>query len=106
MQPNLESALECLSREINEELPGTVLDKESIQHYKIFRGISPHKGDLIENDVYFAKIKGTKLGYPGKEISEARWIKNLETYNLSDVTFKVINSLITKGYVNYEILKS
>jgi len=92
-----ESDIDCLEREIFEELSGTKL--ENITYYKDFFGLSPHFGDIIKVKVYFAKIKGD-LYKPSLEISASEWTKDLNKYNLSDVTSKIIESLKTDKYLN------
>tara|TARA_Y100000310_G_C19972515_1_gene486105 strand:- start:9 stop:386 length:378 start_codon:yes stop_codon:yes gene_type:complete len=85
-----ESAIQCLHREAAEELSGTRL--ESLMYYKKFTGIAPHQGDEISIETYFAKIKGF-LNPPSNEILEVAWTPNPESYNLSDVTEKIIYEL-------------
>ena len=91
-----ESDIECLCREIKEELSGTEL--ENIRYYKEFEGITPHRGDVLRAKVYFADIKGN-LYRPSAEIEEHSWAKDPLSYSLSDITFKIINSLIEEGYL-------
>ena len=92
-----ETDYDCLFREINEELG---LSKEQISitnYYKNFIGKTPHKGDLLENIVYFGILKG-KIK-PANEISEAKYVKDFEYYNLSDITQKVVDSLREDKYL-------
>ena len=92
-----ETDYDCLFREINEELG---LSKEQISitnYYKNFIGRTPHKGDLLENIVYFGILKG-KIK-PANEISEAKYVKDFEYYNLSDITQKVVDSLREDKYL-------
>ena len=93
-----ESDLECLCREIREELSGTEIDNPHF--YGEFVGKTPHKGDYLAASVYFAKIRG-ELGKPSGEISEAQWIQysGLKNYNISDITLKIIQSLNEGGYL-------
>ena len=51
-----EGDLECLSREIDEELSGTKIRNEVF--YGEFEGRTPHRGDILKNRVYFADIDG------------------------------------------------
>lgn len=88
-QPN-EPDLECLCREVKEELSGTQLD--NIQYYGEFEGITPHKKDILKTRVYLADIKG-KIYKPNMEIEEYKWIKDANKYNLSDITSKIVDSL-------------
>ncbi len=85
-----ESDTQCLIREITtEELPRTKLS--NLKFYKTFKGKSPHRGDIIKVKVYFGHIEGTLD--PSWEINNARWIKNPNSYKLSDITQKIIDSL-------------
>lgn len=91
-----ESDLECLSREFNEELSGTEI--ENIKYYNDFIGKTPHKGDILRVEVYFADVKG-KVYPPRKEISEYEWVKDFAQYNLSEITSKVVDSFEQDGYL-------
>ena len=91
-----ESELECLCREVGEELSGTELDE--ISHYRDFAGVAPHKGDSVQVKTYFAKIKG-ELKQPSAEISAVEWVSNEREYTLSDPTSKAINRLRKDGYL-------
>lgn len=85
-----ESDLECLCRELKEELSGTEL--ENIRYYGEFEGVTPHKGDVLKARVYFADIKG-QLCPPSLEIAAYEWIKETCEYNLSNITSKIVDSL-------------
>lgn len=91
-----ESDIECLCREVSEELSGTQLD--NIRYYADFEGKTPHTGDILRAKVYFADIKG-KLCQPAAEIAEYNWIENPSQYNLSDITSKIVDSLTKDGYL-------
>lgn len=93
-EPN-ESEIICLYRELNEELPGSELS--DIVFYKSFGGITPHKKDMLQDKVYFAKIAGEYE--PAAEISRADWIDSKVNYNFSDITSKIIKSLKNEGYL-------
>ena len=90
-----ESDIECLCREAYEELSGTQL--ENIRHYDDFIG-NTHRGEKFKTKVYLADIKG-ELGKPSAEITEHRWVDDTSQYNLSDMNFKVIHSLINNEYL-------
>ena len=92
-----EDHLECLVREIKEELNGTKI-KENIEYYRVTFGKTPHKKYEILNEVYFAKIDG-KLRGVSSEIKEYAWIKDTSKYNLSDITSEVIKSLKEEMYL-------
>jgi len=85
-----ESNIECLVREVGEELSGTQL--ENIRSYGLFEGRTPHKRDILIARAYLADIKG-ELGKPSNEISAAEWADNPGKYNLSDITSKIVDSL-------------
>ena len=60
-------------------------------------GITPHRKDVLLAKVYFADIEGKIKS--GAEIVEAKWVKDTEDYNLSNITRKVINHLKQGGYL-------
>jgi len=70
----------------------------NIKYYGEFEGITPHEGDILKTKVYFADIKG-QLGQPAMEIAEYDWISNVNEYNLSDITSKILDSLTKDGYL-------
>lgn len=93
-----ETDLECLSREINEELSGTKI--KTTLFYNQFEGRTPHKQDTLRAKVYFAEIDGQLYSVrEGDSISESRWISDFSKYNLSDITSKIVNSLQKDGYL-------
>jgi 8-oxo-dGTP pyrophosphatase MutT (NUDIX family) len=95
-----ETDIMCLERELNEELPN--LGFLGPSYYGKFVGRTPHKGDLLENEVYF-HISFNRDYYitPRAEISEARFCdyKELNNLNLSDITSKIIKSLGQDKYI-------
>ena len=88
-----ETDIECLCREVSEELSGTQL--ENIKFYGNFIGYT-HLQERFRTDVYLANIKG-ELNQPSAEIAEYRWVDDTNQYNLSDMNSKVIDSLIKEG---------
>jgi len=94
-EPN-ESDIECLCREVDEELSGTQLD--NIRYYGDFEGRTPHTGDILRAKVYFANIK-EELCQPAAEIAEYDWVGNPNQYNLSDITSKIVDSLTRDEYL-------
>ena len=90
-----ESDMQCLFREIKEELP--TLKLKNIKYFGAFAGITPHKGDMLRTAVYFADANGEIA--PSAEINMAEWIKNPEEYNLSDITQKIVLSLRKNGHL-------
>lgn len=93
-----ETDLECLCREMEEELSGTKIDTQLYSYFNDFEGIAPHRKDEIYTKVYFIDIAG-ELGKPSNEISDAKFINDFENYNISDVTNKVIKSLNEGEYL-------
>ena len=93
-----ETNLECLCREINEELSGTKL--KNIHFYNTFEGKTPHKKDLLRAEVYFASINGHLRSVREEDsISEVTWAHKPSTYNLSDITSKIVYSLQQDKYI-------
>ena len=89
-----EEDLECLHREISEELKSKV---DISNFYSYFNGKTPHKGDYLEAKVYFGVL--TEEIYPSREIIDARFISNFEDYNISNITKSIIESLKKDGYI-------
>ena len=93
-----ETDLECLCREIDEELSGTQI--KDIHFYSQFEGKTPHKGDVLKAKVYFANIDGQLYSVrDGDSISEVKWVNDFSQYNLSDITSKIVNSLQQDKYI-------
>jgi len=82
--------LDCLKREVSEELSGTKL--RNIKYYNHFEGQTPHTGDILQAKVYFADIDG-QLYPQSEEIIDSQWVSDFSGYNLSDITAKIVNSL-------------
>ncbi|MBI2508140.1 NUDIX domain-containing protein [Candidatus Woesearchaeota archaeon] len=91
-----ESDIECLCREVREELSG--MELENFRFYNRFEGIAPHKGDLLQARVYFADTKVSNYT-PSSEIDDVGWANRIEQYNFSDITKKIIKSLYDGGYL-------
>lgn len=91
-----ESDLECLCREIDEELSGTKF--KDFRFYRTFEGKTPHRGDTIKVQVYFAEIDGQLLP-ASNEILEASWVDDFSNYNLSVTTSKMVDSLMEDKYL-------
>jgi 8-oxo-dGTP pyrophosphatase MutT (NUDIX family) len=93
-----ESDLECLCREVAEELSETKL--KNISYYKSFEGKTPHKGDILKAEVYFTDIDGKLYSTrEGDSISEMKWTNEFSKYNLFDITSKIIKSLQNEKYL-------
>ena len=93
-----ENDLECLAREISEELSGTKIKNASF--YRSVIGRTPHKGDLLRARIYFAEIDGELYNVSeGDSISRAELVSDFLAYHLSDITGKAITSLRRDGYI-------
>lgn len=89
-----ESDIECLEREVQEELSGILINPV---YYGKFSGITPHKKYPLEAKVYFGKIEGDLT--PRNEISDLEYVSDLENYNASNITQKILDSLKKDGYL-------
>ncbi len=92
-----ENDLETLAREFREEALGAELDITG--YYGRFLGITPHSKDFLRAYVYFARRKSDEEIVPSGEIEEARFVRDFENYNISDITKKVLNSLVKENYL-------
>jgi 8-oxo-dGTP pyrophosphatase MutT (NUDIX family) len=93
-----ENDLECLCREICEELSGTKIT--NINYYNFFDGKTPHRRDTLRAKVYFANIDGDLYSVrEGDSISEMKWVNDFSKYNLSEITLKIIDSLRNDKYI-------
>lgn len=90
-----ESDIECLLREVREELQVSLKNPRRLGDK--FIGITPHKGDFLCARVYLAEVEGEII--PSAEIEAAEWTKAPENYRLSEITKKVICFLRQKGYL-------
>ena len=85
-----ETDLECLSRELSEELRETLEGK--LTRYKDFTGTTPFKGDELLNRTYFITLP--KKEYPANaEINRGFYTKEFDKYIISDITRKEIEQL-------------
>lgn len=89
------SNYDTLEREIHEEISGTEFMLGAYYGTFIDKTLNP-KEDL-EAIVYFGVVHS--LGKPSAEISEAKYIKKFEDYNLSDITRKIVKSLMKDRYL-------
>ena len=89
-----EGELDCLEREVDEELNWAKL--ENIQYYNSVIWTTPHKGDLLEAKVYIADLMTENL-CASAELSEAKYTKEFDNYKLSDITQKIITLLQNDG---------
>ncbi len=97
---NMESDIDCLQRESAEELNGTLL--KDFFYYREFEGKTPHRGDVLNNKVYFAQIDGIFRGVSTRDsIVGYSWINRDKAckYSLSDITSKIIESLIKDRHI-------
>ena len=89
-----ESDLECLFREVKEEIRTGL---ENLKYYGEFEGITPHKKDTLKAIVYFADVIGEPKA--SAEIINCRWIKYSNNCLFSDITSKILNSLKKDNYL-------
>ena len=87
-----ETDLQCLERELLEELPDA--DIEIGHNYGDFEGQTPHNGDTLCATVYLGTIDGDIT--PAQEIIDARYFSRaeLDEVIVSDITTQIITSLI------------
>jgi len=90
-----ESDIQCLTREVGEELPNLRL--QNLKYFGAFTGITPHKNDELCAEVYLANSDGEIT--TAAEINTAKWVNEPEEYNLSDITQKIVHSLRQNGYL-------
>ncbi|MFP4567512.1 MAG: NUDIX domain-containing protein [Candidatus Woesearchaeota archaeon] len=91
-----ETDLECLTREIAEELTDTKI--HNLKFYKDFYDFAPHKKDLIQVKTYFAEINTTNP-QPSNEINAISWANNSTYKKLSGATTQILNSLTKDKYL-------
>jgi len=91
-----ENHLECLVREIKEELSGTEIIVN--RYYNSFEGLTPHSQTPLKAFVYFVQLKG-KLKEPSAEIFDRKFVTNSGYYEVSPVTKEIIDSLAKEGYL-------
>lgn len=91
-----ESDLECLAREVKDELSGTRL--KGYVWYNPFEGISPHEKKPTLARVWFASIAGI-LNKPSSEITDAEYISDFQNYPLSDITQQIVSRLKQDRYL-------
>jgi len=89
-----ESDIQCLFREIRKELPQLIL--RDIKYLGVFIGITSRKSDRRCAEVYYLVEVDGKIT-PGVEIKTAKWIKNPEEYNLSDIAQEIVLFLRQEG---------
>ncbi len=85
-----ESDIDCLAREIREEIGVEIL---KYSWYERFEGRTPNTGDMLEARTYFTTIQG--VPEPRAEITDIVWAgrAQIQEYQLSDITGKIIESL-------------
>ena len=84
-----ESDINCLNREIAEELTGAKL--RIIRRLDMFQGKTPHVGDMIRVETYLAALEGD--AHPSGEIDAVLWTSQPEKHLLSEVTKNIVASL-------------
>jgi len=90
--------IKCLCREVEEEFSGTKL--RDVIYYNTFVRQAIRGWSEVEERVYLANIDGKLCGVrEGDSILEARWIDDFSTYNFSEITSMIIDSLKKDGYL-------
>ena len=91
-----ESDVECLHREVWEELNGAKL--KNLQFFDNFIWQTPHKWDLLEARVYFAELVVDVLKATA-ELSDAKYIKDFDNYSISEITNNILDWLKKTWYL-------
>ena len=98
-----ENDYDCLKREFSQELPFLEMpNASSLAYYKKFRGITPHKGDLLEDTVYVHTSHNEDDNImPSAEINDSKfcYYDELDSIELSDITSKIVKSLNRDKYL-------
>ena len=89
----------CLQREVKEELSGSEIFVGN--YYKTFFGITPNSRKPLISKNYFIYFKDN-IGNPSAEISCKKFVtsKNKSFLDLTEISLKVLDSLIKEGLVN------
>ena len=93
-----ENDMECLEREVNEELNADITSLP-ISFLGEFRGCAPYKKYEFFSKVYFCECDNRKAFREIRaqaEISNFIWTKKPLAHKLSEVTIKIINFLLEK----------
>jgi 8-oxo-dGTP pyrophosphatase MutT (NUDIX family) len=94
----VETKVECLERELSEELPKSIfLIKDP---YKNFKGITPTTKKTVFVNTFFIVLKNKEISFGG-EISDSKFfsIDEAEKINLSGITRNIIQILIDDGFL-------
>lgn len=90
-----ESDIDCLSRELKEELQVRLKKPKHLGDK--FIGKAPHKGDILCLKTYLTEVEGEII--PSAEIGAAEWTSSPESYRLAESTKKALRFLRQKGYL-------
>ncbi len=95
---NGENHVECLEREIKEEL-GTKVDKDSIELFGTFEDTMAGGNDTVRIEMYFGNIIGEPE--PSSEIEKLFWINGETDPSVLSpiVRNKILPALIKEGHV-------
>ena len=86
----------CLFRKLKEELSVSEQQIKIYNFYNSFTSRTTFSRSLLEAKVYFGTLNGSLK--PSAEISEAKHIKDFENYKISEITSKIVSSLIDNKY--------
>lgn len=89
-----ETDIDCLEREISEELSWASLKNPS--YYRSVTWITPHSWDLLKAKVYFAELIADEIKHSA-EIVDAKFIDNFSAYKVSDITTQILDCLKKPG---------
>lgn len=90
-----ETAIDCLYRELKEELPNLEL-KRPVPIDRTFMGITPHSRKPVQVQVFVGNVEGTIE--PAAEISEAGWFTIPINAVIGEITSQIIAFLHWQGY--------
>lgn len=91
-----ESEIDCLERELTEEIPDASFSIGN--YYDSFRGRTPRTGDVLESIVYWGNHKEGELR-GGSEIREVEYFSYPPEVGVSNITRKALDGLHKDGYI-------
>lgn len=93
-----ETDIDCLMREISEEIPGSKVAIGNL--FDVFSGVTPHTRREVEVWVYLCQIDGQLV--PAREISQISRVTYVEAValNLSEITREIIETAKNRGLFN------
>ncbi len=94
-----ETALECLSREIREELGEVTV--ENLAYLGNYSGPAADPGKTVSIELYRGNLRGTPL--PNSEIAELVWFGRADNWGLlaPSLSGKILPDLIARGILDW-----